>query len=627
MKRQILLISFVVLATLAFIARLSYLQLTDNSYQLSPFSNSSTKVVQQIPERGYIYDRNNKLLVANQPSYDIRVIPREVKEIDTLELCTLLKIDKELFIKNLERAKKYSLRKSSVFLPQVSKEDYAALQEKMHKFNGFFIQKNMLREYPINSAANVLGYLSEVNKEIMDVKPYYQLGDNIGFAGIEKYYEKELRGRKGVKYFKTNKHNKIIGSFKGGVYDTLAIPGKDLAITLDIELQKYGEALMQGKRGGIIAIEPKTGEILTMISTPTYNPNLMIGRERSKNSPKLFGDQENKPMFDRGLQATYAPGSPFKIVNGLIGLQEGVITTETGFKCYHGYRYGGRPNEFMKCHCGIVGYPIRLEKGIAKSCNSYFSNTYRRIIENYPTAQEGMNAWSEHVKSFGLGKYLGNDLTVGQKGLIPDASYYNRYYPLKNWKAVTTISNAIGQGEILVTPIQLANLTAIVANRGFYYTPHILKKINNEDIENPNFVEKKYTTVDAVHFDPVVEGMLETFENGTARASKIEGIEICGKTGTVENFIRVEGKKVKLEDHSILVAFAPKDNPKIAIAVYVENGGFGSNIAAPITSLMIEKYLTGEVKRTWIEDRMYNTSLEEEYNKRKKLLEVENEEQ
>ncbi|WP_196892316.1 penicillin-binding protein 2 [Aureivirga marina] len=624
MKRQVLLISFVILATLAFIGRLFYLQMTDNNYQLSPLSNSAVKVVQEIPERGYIYDRNNKLLVANQPSYNIKVIPRDVKSLDTLEFCSLLRIDKERFIKNMERAKRYSMRSSSVFLPQVSKEDYAALQEKMHKYEGFFIQKNTLREYPINSAANVLGYLSEVNQETIEEKPYYQLGDNIGLTGVERYYENELRGKKGVKRIQRNKHNKEIGPYKGGIYDTLAIPGKDLTLTLDIDLQKYGEQLMQNKRGGIIAIEPKTGEILALVSTPTYNPNLMIGRERSKNSPKLYGDKENKPMFDRALQATYAPGSPFKIVNGLIGLQEGVITPQTGFTCYHGFRYGGRAQEFMKCHCGIVGYPIRLEKGIAKSCNSYFSNTYKRIIENYPTAQEGMNAWSKHVQSFGLGNYLGYDLSVGQKGLVPNAAFYNKYYPLKNWKAVTTISNAIGQGEILTTPIQLANLTAIVANRGYYYTPHILKKINNRAIENPNFVEKKYTTVDAVHFDPVIQGMLETFETGTARASKIQGIEICGKTGTVENFIRVDGKKVSLEDHSILVAFAPKDNPKIAIAVYVENGGFGSNIAAPITSLMIEKYLTGEVKRSWMEERMYNTSLEEEY-KKKIITEVEDE--
>ena len=611
--------------TLIFIGRLSYLQLIDNSFQLSPLSNSAVKVVQEIPERGYIYDRNNKLLVANQPSYNIKVIPREVKSLDTLEFCSLLKISKEEFLKSMDRAKRYSTYSSSVFLPQVSKEDYAALQEKMYKYNGFFIQRNTLREYPINSAANVLGYISEVNQEIIGDKPYYQLGDNIGFAGVEKFYEKELRGEKGVKRLQRNKHNKEIGPFKGGVYDTLAVPGKDLTLTIDIELQKYGESLMRNKRGGIIAIEPNTGEILAMISMPTYNPSLMIGRERSKNSPMLFGDEDRKPMFDRGLQAAYAPGSPFKIVNGLIGLQEGVITPETSFKCYHGYRYGGRPNEFMKCHCGIVGYPIKLIKGIAKSCNSYFSSTYKKIIENYPSAQEGMNAWSAHVKSFGLGEYLGYDLPVGQKGLIPNSAYYNKYYPLKNWKAATTISNAIGQGEVLVTPIQLANVTAIVANRGYYYTPHILKNINGKSIANEKFIEKKYTTVDAEHFDPVVEGMFATFETGTARYSKIEDIEICGKTGTVENFIRVEGKKVKLKDHSILVAFAPKDNPKIAIAVYVENGGFGSTIAAPITSLLIEKYLKREVERIWLQERMYNISLEEEY-KKKIITTVENKE-
>jgi penicillin-binding protein 2 len=381
----------------------------------------------------------------------------------------------------------------------------------------------------------------------------------------------------------------------------------------------YAEALMFEKRGGIVAIEPSTGEILSLVSRPSYNPNMLVGRKRSKNSFLLFNDTIKNPMLDRGLQAQYPPGSPFKLINALIGLQENIITTETPFYCYHGFRYGR--GGFMKCHCGIVGSPIKLNMGIYRSCNSYFSNVYRRIIEKYSTPQEGIDAWSKHAKSFGLGNYLGYDLPSGQKGLIPDSKLYDKFYPNGRWKAITTISNAIGQGEVLTTPIQLANMTAAIANRGFYYTPHILKKIGDSINYNEKYKTPIFTSIDAKHFEPVIEGMFNVFNIGTARFSQVKGIEICGKTGTSENFKRINGEKVQFTDHSIFIAFAPKNNPKIAIAIFIENGYWGSRWAAPIASLMIEKYINGKVERKRVEEKMLSEGLKEEYEKQ---LETEN---
>ncbi len=608
---------------LFFIARLFYLQVLDDSFRGNPLNNAAVRAKYEYPRRGYIYDRNNKLLVANQTSYDIMVVPNEIRKIDTLEFCEILSIEKEEFIKRVHKAKKYSPWLPSLFLQQLSKEDYAILQEKMFRYKGFYIQKRLLREYPYNSAANVLGYISQVNEEMAKKNPYYQSGELIGYQGVEKYYEKELRGVKGVKYIKRNILNKEIGPYKNGKFDTLSVAGKDLKLSLDVNLQQYGEWLLRNKKGGIVAIEPHSGEILALITAPSYNPSLMVGRDRSKNFNKLYLDKFNKPLFDRSLQAQYSPGSTFKMVNGLIALQEGVITTNTTTRCYGGYKYGVRKEAFMGCHCHTFGRPMKLEEAIYKSCNTFFSTAYRKAIEKYPSAAEGMDAWSQHVKKFGLGNYLGYDLPVGQKGLIPDAKYYNRYYPLKNWKAVTTISNAIGQGEILTTPIQLANMTCAIANRGYYFTPHIVKEIDRKPIDNPKFTIPKKTGIDSTYFEPVIKGMQLVFEKkgGTAYYSQIKGIEICGKTGTVENFISIEGKKTQLADHSIFIAFAPKDNPKIAVAVFVENGGFGSRIAAPIASLMIEKYLTNSIQNEWREKKVQGINLyEQEYNKQLELL-------
>lgn len=621
MKRSFLLYFFITLAGLLLIGRLFQLQIIKGA-DLDPNHNTAVKVIYDYPERGYIYDRNGKLLVANQLSYDVMVVPSEVEPMDTIEFCNLLKIDKEYFKRKYKTAKNYSPWLPSVFLKQLAKEDFAYLQEKLHKFEGFYIQKRNIRNYPISSAANVLGYISEVNELEAKNNPNFQQGELIGSSGVEKSYDSILRGFKGKKFLHRNRLNKIIGKYKDGKYDTLALNGQDITLTIDSELQQYGELLMSGKRGGIVAIEPKTGEILALISTPSYNPNMMVGRKRSKNSVILM-DPENpdKPTFDRALQATYAPGSPFKLINALIGLQEGVIDENSYVYCYGGYQYGNKKSDFQKCHCNIFGGPIKLHRAISKSCNSYFSTTYRKIIDNGETASIGMDVWSNHVKSFGLGDYLGYDLPVGSPGLIPDGSYYDAMYKY-SWGPTTNISNAIGQGEILTTPIQLANITAAIANRGYFFTPHVLKKADDKNIKDPKYLVPRKTTIDAKYYDPIIEGMHEVFKTGTGSFSLVEGIDIVGKTGTAENFVIINGVRKQLKDHSILIAFAPKDNPKIAIAVFVENGGYGSTIAGPITSLLIEKYLTKKItgnKRKWIENSMINISLQDIYDQKNKL--------
>lgn len=606
--RKIFLAFSIVLVGLIFLSRLFYLQVYNNTSN-SFLEDNAIKKVFDYPKRGYVYDRNNILLVANQPSYDIMIIPREVKPFDTLELCSLLKITKIDLNKRLKRAKNYSPRLPSPFVSQVSKNDFAILQEKLWKYEGFFIQKKALRDYKVNIGANVLGSIGEVNRSTIKKDPYYSLGDMIGKEGIEVSYEKTLRGSKGVKFIQKDRFNRAIGPYKNGIYDTLPVPGKNITLTIDSKLQEYGEFLMQNKRGGIIAIEPKSGEILSMISAPSYNPNLLVGRERSKNYTKLHYDSISKPLYDRGLQAMYPPGSPFKIINALIALEENTVTTNEKFKCNRGYFYGNRK---MGCH--IHKNPVDLNLGIYESCNAYFANIYRRTIEKYPKTDEGLKVWSDHVKSFGLGNYLGYDLKVGQPGKIPTPATYDRAYGKGRWFSTYTISNAIGQGEILTTPIQLANMTAAIANRGYFFTPHIIKKIDGDSIKSKYTTVRK-TSISPKHFEPVIEGMFDVYKKGTAKYIQVEGLEICGKTGTAENFTRIDGKQVQLTDHSIFIAFAPKDNPKIAIAVFVENGYWGNRYAGKIASLMIEKYLKNSISRNDLENWITSHSLEEEYAK------------
>jgi penicillin-binding protein 2 len=615
MKRSFLLYFLITLIGIIFIARLFQLQIIRGA-NYDPIRNSAVKIKYDYPERGYVYDRNETLLVANQLSYDIMIQPNKVSPLDTLEFCDLLKIDKEYFLKSFRRAEKYATYKPSVFLKQLSKEDFAFLQEKLQKFKGFYIQKRIIREYPVKVAANVLGYIGEVNENMAKINNYYQQGELIGKDGIERQYEKILRGKKGKKFLSLNRFNTVTGSYLKGTYDTLSQNGKDLTLTLDIKLQAYAQKLMSGKRGGIVAIEPSTGEILALVTAPSYDPNMLVGRKRSKNSNFLMDPKNpDKPTYDRALMAQYAPGSPFKMMNALIGLQENVINSNTNFKCYEGYQYGRRKNEFMGCHCGIIAKPIYLKTAIARSCNSYFSNTFKRIVEKDNTPSEGLNSWSEHVKSFGLGNYLGYDLPAGASGRIPTGTFYDGRINYR-WNASSIISNAIGQGDVETTPIQLANFTAAIANKGYFYTPHILKQIDKTPIEDPKFTIPKKTTIDKKHFSPIIEAMHEVFKTGTGKWSQVNGIEICGKTGTVENFANINGKKTQLKDHSILIAFAPKKNPKIALAIFVENGGYGSTIAAPISSLLIEKYISGSISKANKnrEQRMLNLSLEKTYS-------------
>lgn len=608
--RKILLFIIVITSGFILLARLFYLQVIDTSFA-GRSENNAVKVMYDYPQRGFIFDRHGKLLVSNQPSYDVMVIPQELKPFDTLEFCNILNITRDRLENKLDKARIYSPRLPSVIIPQLTKNEYAYLQEKMRKYEGFYIQKRSLRDYHIDNGANILGYITEVNQRIINENPYYISGDLIGKLGVEGQYEELLRGVKGVKYIQKDRFNKDLGPYKGGIFDTLPKKGKDLTITIDARLQEYGEKLMKNKRGGIVALEPESGEILALITAPNFDPAILIGRKRSENFTKLYYDTIARPLYDRGLLAEYPPGSPFKTINALIALQEGVVDTKEKFSCRRGFYYGrGR-----KLGCHEHPSPVNMVPGIAQSCNAYFANIYLRTIEKYPNAQKGIDAWKKHLSSFGLGNYLGSDLPTGRPGKIPDSDYYNKVYPTNKWYAPATISNAIGQGEVLMTPMQLANMTAAIANKGWFYTPHMLKKIDGSPIKEEEFTKKKFTTIDAKHFEPVIEGMHQVYKTGTASYLGIPDIEIAGKTGTAENFAKIGGKRVQLTDHSIFIAFAPVDDPKIALAVFVENGYWGGRYAGRIAGLMIEKYLKEEITRTDMENWILTHSLEDEYAK------------
>ncbi|MEM7186151.1 MAG: penicillin-binding protein 2 [Bacteroidota bacterium] len=608
--RKLLLFSIVLVTGIAFAGRLFYLQIYDTSFQALSETNA-VKVEYNYPQRGYIFDRNGELLVSNQPSYDVMVIPKDVKPLDTLEFCSLLNITPEQFKETLRKAHNYSPRLPWVVIPQLTKNEYAALSEKMYKYDGFYIQKRSLRDYQVDHSANVLGYISEVNERIIQQNPYYQMGEIIGTGGVEKQYEEVLRGVKGVKYIQKDRFNREIGSYKSGRFDTLPVRGSDVILTIDGKLQEYGEQLMVNKRGGIVALEPATGEILALVAAPNYDPGLLVGRERSKNFTRLYYDTISKPLFDRVLSGEYPPGSPFKALTALIGLQEGVVTIDEKISCHGGYNYGGRKP--LGCH--YHGSPLSMVGGIGYSCNTYFATVYRRTIEKYPTPQEGIDNWKRHLSSFGLGQYLGYDLPTGRPGKIPSSKTYNAIYPQHNWYATATISNAIGQGEVLMTPMQMVNFTAAIANRGWYYKPHLIKNVMGADTIPSQYRTKYTTSIDPEHFEPVVDGLFDVYNYGTASHLQVKDIEICGKTGTAENYTKIDGKRVQLTDHSVFVAFAPRNDPKIAIAVFVENGYWGSRWAGRIATLMIEKYLAGEISRTDLEAFILNGSLEEEYAK------------
>lgn len=588
------------LVILIFIIRLFSIQVIDDSFKTSSENNVIRKQT-DYPRRGLIYDRNKELIVYNEAAYDLMITPKQATFLDTALICSLLEIDSLNLIKRIEKARNYSMYKASVLMKQISVETYTKLQENMFLMPGFFVQTRTLRKYPYSTASHLLGYVGEVNQRIVKSNPYYKEGDYIGVSGIEKAYEDKLRGQKGVKLLLKDVHNNIKGSFNDGKFDIKSKPGKDLQSSIDIFLQNYGESLMKNKRGSIVALEPSTGEILCLVSSPNYDPNILVGRKRSENYLILNEDTINKPLFNRASLAQYPPGSTFKLINALIGLQEKVIYSGSKFNCDEGYVYGEEKRK-MKCHPHRS--PLNLIESISNSCNAYFCNVYRAIIEKYPNTYEGYNVWRNYVTSFGLGNWLNNDLPTGQKGFVPTPNFYDRIYGKNRWKSLTNLSLSIGQDALLTTPIQMANMTAAIANRGYYYTPHIVKSIENDSIDD-RFRKPIRTMVDSSLFEIVIKGMQEVVEDeelGTSNIAKMENITVCGKTGTAQN---PHG-----EDHSIFIGFAPKDNPKIALAVYVENGGWGSTWAVPIASLMIEKYLNDTIERDWLEKKIVEGVIE-----------------
>ncbi|MGB2370753.1 MAG: penicillin-binding protein 2 [Flavobacteriales bacterium] len=588
------------LVILIFIIRLFSIQVIDDSFKTSSENNVIRKQT-DYPRRGLIYDRNKELIVYNEAAYDLMITPKQATFLDTALICSLLEIDTLNLMKRIEKASNYSMYKASVLMKQISVETYTKLQENMFLMPGFFVQTRTLRKYPYSTASHLLGYVGEVNQRIVKSTPYYKEGDYIGVSGIEKAYEDKLRGQKGVKLLLKDVHNNIKGSFNDGKFDIKSKPGKDLQSSIDIFLQNYGESLMKNKRGSIVALEPSTGEILCLVSSPNYDPNILVGRKRSENYLILNEDTINKPLFNRASLAQYPPGSTFKLINALIGLQEKVIYSGSKFNCDEGYVYGEEKRK-MKCHPHRS--PLNLIESISNSCNAYFCNVYRAIIEKYPNTYEGYDVWRNYVTSFGLGNWLNNDLPTGQKGFVPTPNFYDRIYGKNRWKSLTNLSLSIGQDALLTTPIQMANMTAAIANRGYYYTPHIVKSIENDSIDD-RFRKPIRTMVDSSLFEIVIKGMQEVVEDeelGTSNIAKMENITVCGKTGTAQN---PHG-----EDHSIFIGFAPKDNPKIALAVYVENGGWGSTWAVPIASLMIEKYLNDTIERDWLEKKIVEGVIE-----------------
>lgn len=596
--RKYVIIALILLAAIALIVKLFIIQVIKDTYRLSA-DNNVLRYVTQYPARGLIYDRNGKLIVFNQAAYDLMVVPLQTGKMDTTLFCNDLGITKDIFRERMKAARNYSRKAPSVFLKQISAETYAKFQEKIFMYPGFYVQPRTLRKYSRPVAAHLLGYVSEVDEALIKKDRYYKPGDYIGKLGIEEAYENDLRGTRGVKIYLVDVYSRVKGLYADGKMDTLAVHGSDIISGIDYDLQEYGEHLMQNKTGSIVAIEPKTGEILALVSSPNYDPSLLVGRIRSENFAKLQADTALKPLFNRAFMASYPPGSTFKPINGLIGLQEKVIVPSTKFGCSNGYL-------FVACHSHSS--PLDLKGAIMNSCNSYFCQTYRRILENpkYGFVSEAFDKWKSYLNEFGFGKKLGTEFSNELNGVIPSSAYFDRYHGKNGWKALTVISMAIGQGEIAITPLQMANMTAAIANRGYYYIPHIVKSIGTNRRIDPKFMEKHKISIDSANFEEVILGMEAVVNGGpgaTARSVAMNDIIICGKTGTAENPFG--------EDHSVFIAFAPKDDPKIAIAVFVENAGFGATYAAPVASLMIEKYLKNGIaeNRRWLEQRMLDLNL------------------
>lgn len=584
------------------LVRLFYIQIINDSYKKDS-SNNSMVYNYVYPARGVIYDRNGEPLVENIVRYDILVTPRDVQPFDTLALATALDVNPDFIRERMAYYRKYRSRigyQTLTLLKQVKAETYLKFAEEEYKFPGFKSQVRSARTYPFNAGGNLLGYISEVNADDLKKHPEYRMGDYIGKTGLEAALDEELRGTKGYQIFLRDSHNRVQSAYENGAEDKEAIPGKNITSTIDAYLQQYGQQLMEGKTGSVVAIEPSTGEILAMVSSPGIDVSVLadIGKyygELSKNP--------RKPMFNRTVMASYPPGSVFKLVNGLIGLQEGVLEPWYSYPCNHGYQYSSS----RKLGCHGHASPLQFRDAIATSCNGYFCYVTRNILENkkYPAIADAFDKWREYVLSFGFGRKLESDFPSELGGNIPTSGFYNRVYGKGGWRFPTIVSLSIGQGEIGATPLQIANLAAIMANRGYYIIPHLVKDSDEYKIDD-RFREKHYTMVDTTHFQTAVEGMYMAVNGGgsaggTAFSAAIPGLDVCGKTGTAQN---PHGK-----DNSVFICFAPKDNPKIAVAAYVENAGFGATWALPVASLMLEKYLTGSIspQRKYLEDRMLTT--------------------
>ncbi len=599
-KRKYVIGGAVVVIVLVYIVRLFTLQIMSEDYKKNADSNAFLNKT-QYPSRGVMYDRNDKLLVYNQPAYDVTMVMREIRDLDTLDLCRTLGITPDYFVRRIREIKDrrsnpgYSSYTHQVFMTQLSAEECGVFQEKLFKFPGFYIQRRTIRQYEYRSAAHVLGDIGEVDKKDIKADDYYVQGDFIGKQGIERSYEKQLRGEKGVEILLRDARGRIQGRYMDGKLDRTPVAGKNLKLGLDIELQMLGERLLEGKIGSIVAIEPATGEVLCMVSAPDYDPRLMIGRQRGKNHNELAKDSW-KPLLNRAVQGQFPPGSTFKTTQALTFLQEGIVTPETPYPCYGGFVHLG-----LRVGCHAHPSPLPVIPSIATSCNAYFCWGLYHMIgakKKYGSVQKAMNTWRDYMVSMGFGYPLGIDIPGEKRGMIPNAAYYDKNYR-GSWNGMTIISIAIGQGEVTATPLQIANLGATIANRGYFITPHVVKEVQDEPLDTL-YTNKRYTKAGREHYETVVQGMRAAVLGGTCRAANLPGIEVCGKTGTAQN----RGK-----DHSVFMGFAPMNNPQIAIAVYVENGGWGATYGVPIGALMMEQYLTGklspnsEMKATDIQNR------------------------
>ncbi|MBQ7149610.1 MAG: penicillin-binding protein 2 [Prevotella sp.] len=572
---------------LIYIVRLFTLQLLSDDYKKNADSNAFLKKI-EFPSRGVITDRNGKLMVYNQPAYDIMVVMNEAKDhIDTLELCESLGITKEFFINRMEEVKDrnknpgYSRFTQQLFMSQLSDKEFSVFQEKIFRFPGFYVQKRSIRQYMYPYAAHVLGDVGEVSESDIEDDDYYQAGDYIGKLGVEKSYEKQLRGEKGVQILLRDAHGRIKGKYQNGKYDKKPVAGKDLTLSIDLKLQALGERMLEGKIGAIVAIEPSTGEVLSMVSSPSYDPRMMVGRLRGKNHLRLSRNVW-KPLLNRAIMGQYPPGSTFKTTQALTYLSEGIISQGTTFPCHHGFSYKG-------LHVGCHGHasPLALTEALSTSCNGYFCWGLYYMIGNrrkYHTVQNAMNVWRDYMVSMGFGYKLGIDLPGEKRGLIPNADYYDRAYR-GSWNGLTIISISIGQGEVNLTPLQIANLGATIANRGYYYVPHVVRKVQGEPLDTL-FTRKHYTMAKQRAYNAVVAGMRSSAIKGTCKYLGHSNIVMCGKTGTAQN---------RGQDHSVFMGFAPMNNPKIALAVYVENGGFGADFAVPIARVLMEQYINGKL--------------------------------